>query len=56
MHAGFEITADHVAINDRQEIAYDRRKSRVSNLKKQGKSFMTADHHERELWDLGTLF
>jgi hypothetical protein len=37
-------------INNQQEIAYDRRKSRVSNLKKAGK-VMTADHHDRELWE-----
>jgi hypothetical protein len=41
-----EITAN------RQEIAYDPRKSRVSvsNLKKAGK-VMTADHHDQELWE-----
>jgi hypothetical protein len=31
-------------------MAYDRRKSRVSNLKKTGK-VMTDDHHDQELWE-----
>jgi hypothetical protein len=41
-----------IGINDREGIAYDRRKSRVSvsNLKKAGK-VMTADHRDLELWE-----
>jgi hypothetical protein len=44
--AGFEITAEHVAINDRQEIAYAAEKQ-CFQPEKAGK-VMTAD---REFWE-----
>jgi hypothetical protein len=36
-------------INDRQEIAYDRQKSRVSNLHEKRRE--SDDYHDQELWE-----
>jgi hypothetical protein len=48
----FKIVKTELEITTDQGIAYDGRKSRVSvfNLKKAG-NVMTADHHDRELWE-----